>query len=133
MNETWMAAGSRFTGTSANFTDRITLMPTPSALPDQFTAWASASGLDSGNRSATDNPDGDQLNNLLEYASGMDPLLPGETTLSTTSNSLSGLPVVFHRPGSGPLIRYLQRTQDLRLRQELEISSDLKTDRKSVV
>jgi hypothetical protein len=44
-----------------------------------------------------------------------------------TGTLLSGLSIVFLKPGAGPVLRYLSHPADLRLRQEIEISSDLKT------
>ncbi len=39
---------------------------------DAYTAWAGRNGLNATNSLFTDNPDGDSLNNLLEYALGGD-------------------------------------------------------------
>lgn len=50
--------------------------------PDPFLAWAATAGLPDGHDGATDDPDGDNSTNLLEFAFGLNPL--ASDTASTT-------------------------------------------------
>jgi len=61
----------------AMFIDNVALMGTV----DGFGGWAPFSGLSEGvNDAPGDNPDGDNLDNLMEYATGGDPLVADATT-----------------------------------------------------
>ena len=126
INASWMSAGSRYSKANAAFTDRMTLMPTLAAQADAYTAWANANTIPPANQPENLDPDGDKIPNLIEYAAGLDPQNATLPTLTENGTELAGLPLFFVRPGVGPVLRYLSRPADLRLRQEIEISSDLK-------
>lgn len=127
LNDTWMAGGSRYSGASRNFTERISLLPTLLGLANAYATWITATTLSSNDSPPENDPDKDGLINLVEYAAALDPLGAARNSLSPTANNLSGLPIVFDRPGVGPMIRFLARPKDLRLRQEIELSVDLVT------
>lgn len=68
----------------------LTTVPTP------FQEWASASGLSGGSAALNANPDGDSLNNLQEYAFGMNPTSPSFGPLSYVAggSATAGIPIL---------------------------------------
>ncbi len=56
-------------------------------LTDTFATWAARTSFPNGQNGATQNPDGDTLNNLLEYAFLQNPALPNTTIVPTTGST----------------------------------------------
>lgn len=56
-------------------------------LTDTFATWAARTAFPNGQNGATQNPDGDALNNLLEYAFLQNPALPNTTTVPTAGST----------------------------------------------
>jgi hypothetical protein len=83
----------------------VTLTVTGSA-PFGFGTWIGGFGLDPADQDETDNPDGDSMNNLLEYFSATDPSTaspPMATALDATSTTLR---FVFRRSTFIPDLTY---------------------------
>jgi hypothetical protein len=79
--------------------------------------------LPAGDDDLSADPDGDGLNNLMEYAGNLDPLSPNQPTPS--ASVISGSPV-FQTAGA-PAISFLRPTLDAHLAVSLFESSDLTT------
>ena len=79
---TTLADAASYTVTITNGVGAATSAPVALTVAPQepFFAWASASGLPANQRGATDNPDADDLPNLLEFVLGTDPLVPDAST-----------------------------------------------------
>ncbi|MFP4156955.1 MAG: Ig domain-containing protein [Opitutales bacterium] len=83
-NSTGLITGSVPEGTAGEFVFTVTAfngqnsdpleLNLTTVLPQSYSEWASAGGLDPGNDAATADPDGDSLTNLEEYFYGSDPL-----------------------------------------------------------
>lgn len=82
-------AGGSFTAYRGATANRIAVLNTTDFIPDAppppaeetdpFDSFLADAGVPEGQRAPTDDPDGDGLPNLLEYALGLDPLLPNDT------------------------------------------------------
>ncbi len=82
--------------------------------PNPFEVWADEQGIPADVRGDTDDPDGDQLNNLLEYALGLNP---------TEGDAVNVLPQVRNENG---LQFAFQRRQDNEIGTlEIQMSPDL--------
>jgi hypothetical protein len=116
----WMAAGARYSDSMRAMYARVALQ----AQPDAYADWAVLQGLLSPDRLPTADPDQDGISNLVEYASGLNPLLSQGGALSAAT--LSGLPIVLLNATGSPVCQYLSRSADGRLKETLEISTDLR-------
>jgi hypothetical protein len=115
------AIGSRYSNAIAPLQDRVAIVPIDCENPFEF--WAAMHHLPAGDDDLSADPDGDGLNNLMEYASNQDPLSPNQPTPS--ASVISGSPV-FQTAGA-PALSFLRPTLDAHLAVSLFESSDLTT------
>ena len=78
-----------------NDSGKVTLEVTSS--PGGYSAWATASGLNGSNNGVTQDPDGDGVNNLLEYYLDGNPLATASTGLPVLASAGGYVTVTFHR------------------------------------
>jgi hypothetical protein len=76
---TWGASGSGATFIDDSFTGTGTLTVTTGAAPSAYQAWVVANGLSDTDALTTADPDGDEVNNLMEFALDRDPAQAGDT------------------------------------------------------
>ena len=128
LENTSLADAGEYAVTVANGVGSVTSISASLSITpmEPFLAWVDASGLPTGQRGATDNPDADGLPNLLEFVFGTDP---------AASNS-SGGPVANTGEFEGatyPLITYTRRRDlggvvlDVIVTNDLDIAHDLGT------
>jgi len=82
-------------------------------VPDAFAAWQSAIAWDGRPSGPLDDPDGDGVPNLAEYAFGGDPLEPGDNGHPVVTIDGDRLKLTFHRIADPALIYEVLATDDL--------------------
>ncbi len=90
------------------------------AVASAFAHWSALSGVPASQSAPTDDPDGDSLPNLLEYALGLDPLVANPTS--------SPVATTFDHEGQSYLSLLVPRSPDAQnVDLTVEVSSDLVT------
>ncbi|HEY1082074.1 MAG TPA: hypothetical protein VGE29_07420 [Prosthecobacter sp.] len=102
------------------------------AAPDTYTPWAAANGLEGSRTAPQEDYDLDGLQNLAEFASGLDPQQPLHSAFLVNGNQLlqPGLPQI-KVVGTGNQrrlrVEYVKRLNDSSLTYKVQFSSDLVT------
>lgn len=102
----WGISMSNTSGTQTTSWGRENFTPLPFGVPasitvnntpvDPFVTWTGVYGLSENDALRTGDPDKDGLTNLIEYQSGLSPLLGTKPTVVVTGNSITqtGLPAI---------------------------------------